>query len=599
MRVAIIPGLQGAFDGRSRPEIEDNRNDLCENLCSRWPFPPSASVLRNSSSWGCCRISPTASRSAFPKTGILVSGYALSVTLGSPLVALALSRMDRKRALLILMGMFLVGNALCALAPTFLLLLFAPHSHCALPWCVLRHRQHRGLSPGAAHRAGAGNRAHVQRSHAGERAGRSRRDRPGPGVRMAICLLGLVPIGLVAGIGLACLVPHQPAEKIHLKHEFHAVVRPQVQLVLAMSTLSSVSLFCVFTYIAPILEQVTHLSPAAVTRVLVVFGVGITVGNLLGGRLADWKQMPVLIAGILLLILIFLAMPLLETKVRARGAHGVCVGLRSFCSRRSLAGAHRGPGKRSAESGLDPEPGCFQSGQRAGRKPWRHHADRGCQPTAIFPWAVRPWPACCVAGGPGRSAVWNRRRQGDPRRQNGIRVTFKTHGFRTRSDNLRRPPPPHRISNGMKKKLRVGVLFGGRSGEHEVSLLRLLLYLKAIDRSEFEVVPIGITKQGRWLVSGDAERLLAGEFPRGGPSALRAGDPQHTAPAASWPRDKGVIVPPMPPRRERRRPVPFEQRRSSISPAQDVLQLDVVFPGAARHVWRRWHHARPVRTRRA
>src|SRR5260370_21372465 len=62
---------------------------------------------------------------SIPKTGILVSGYALSVTLGSPLVALALSRMDRKRALLILMGMFLAGNALCALAPTFLLLLLA------------------------------------------------------------------------------------------------------------------------------------------------------------------------------------------------------------------------------------------------------------------------------------------------------------------------------------------------------------------------------------------------------------------------------------------------------------------------------------------
>src|SRR6202042_3316766 len=87
------------------------------------------------------------------------------------------------------------------------------------------------------------------------------------------------------------------------------------QLVLAMSTLSSVALFCVFTYIAPILEQVTHLSPGAVTKVLVVFGVGITLGNLLGGRLSDWKQMPVFIGGIASLILIFLAMPFLERKL--------------------------------------------------------------------------------------------------------------------------------------------------------------------------------------------------------------------------------------------------------------------------------------------
>src|SRR6201992_4242493 len=62
---------------------------------------------------------------SIPKTGILVSGYALSVTLGSPLVALALARMDRKRALLILMVMFVAGNMLCALAPNFLLLLLA------------------------------------------------------------------------------------------------------------------------------------------------------------------------------------------------------------------------------------------------------------------------------------------------------------------------------------------------------------------------------------------------------------------------------------------------------------------------------------------
>jgi DHA1 family inner membrane transport protein len=252
---------------------------------------------------------------SIPKTGILVSGYALSVTLGSPLVALALSRMDRKRALLILMGMFLVGNALCALAPTFLLLLFARiltalchGAFFGIGSIVASHLVPRSERAQAIALMFSGlTLANVLGVPAGTALGQAF------GWRFAFW--AIVPICLVAGIGLFRLVPHQPAEKIHLKHEFHAVVRPQVQLVLAMSTLSSVSLFCVFTYIAPILEQVTHLSPAAVTRVLVVFGVGITVGNLLGGRLADWKQMPVLLVGIMLLILIFLAMPLLETTV--------------------------------------------------------------------------------------------------------------------------------------------------------------------------------------------------------------------------------------------------------------------------------------------
>jgi D-alanine-D-alanine ligase len=130
----------------------------------------------------------------------------------------------------------------------------------------------------------------------------------------------------------------------------------------------------------------------------------------------------------------------------------------------------------------------------------------------------------------------------------------------------------------MKKKLRVGILFGGRSGEHEVSLLSAASVLKAIDRTRYEVVPIGITKQGRWLVSGDAERLLAGDFPDTG--TLRAGDPQHTAPAALLAKGEGVIVPPMPAAGGGRGGalVPFERDASAISPAHDALQLDVVFP---------------------
>jgi DHA1 family inner membrane transport protein len=252
---------------------------------------------------------------SIPKTGILVSGYALSVTLGSPLVALALSHMDRKRALLILMGMFVAGNALCALAPTFLLLLFARiltalchGAFFGIGSIVAFHLVPRSERAQAITLMFSGlTLANVLGVPAGTALGQAF------GWRFAFW--ALVPIGLVAGLGLFRLVPHQPAEKLELKHEFRAALRPQVQLVLALSTLSSVSLFCVFTYVAPILEQVTHLSPAAVTRVLVVFGVGITVGNLLGGRLADWKQMPVLLTGFVLLIAIFLAMPFVELTV--------------------------------------------------------------------------------------------------------------------------------------------------------------------------------------------------------------------------------------------------------------------------------------------
>ena len=243
------------------------------------------------------------------------SGYALSVTLGSPLVALSLSRMDRKRALLILMGMFVAGNALCALAPTFLLLLMARIL------TALCHGAFFGIgSIMASHLVPRSERAQaIALMFAGLTLANVLGVPAGTALGQAFgwrfAFWALVPIGVIAGLGLLRLVPHQPAENMHLKHEFHAALRPQVQLVLTLSTLSSVSLFCVFTYIAPILEQVTHLAPAAVTKILVVFGVGITLGNLLGGRLADWKQMPLLLVGFVLLIVIFLAMPLLELSV--------------------------------------------------------------------------------------------------------------------------------------------------------------------------------------------------------------------------------------------------------------------------------------------
>jgi D-alanine-D-alanine ligase len=79
----------------------------------------------------------------------------------------------------------------------------------------------------------------------------------------------------------------------------------------------------------------------------------------------------------------------------------------------------------------------------------------------------------------------------------------------------------------MAKKLRVGVLFGGRSGEHEVSLLSAASILKAIDRKKFDVVPIGITKEGRWLAAADAAGLLEGDQSAVS-RRLRAGDPEAT-----------------------------------------------------------------------
>src|SRR2546430_16833553 len=97
------------------------------------------------------------------------------------------------------------------------------------------------------------------------------------------------------------------------------------------------------------------------------------------------------------------------------------------------------------------------------------------------------------------------------------------------------------------KKLRVGILFGGRSGEHEISLLSAASVFQAIDQSKYEVVPIGITKDGRWLTASDAERLLHGKAGEGARPTLRAGDPDTTASAAVLQKCEAVVFPPQPP----------------------------------------------------
>src|ERR1700757_4591986 len=133
-------------------------------------------------------------------------------------------------------------------------------------------------------------------------------------------------------------------------------------------------------------------------------------------------------------------------------------------------------------------------------------------------------------------------------------------------------------------KLRVGILFGGRSGEHEVSLLSAASVLKAIDKTKYEVVPIGITKDGRWLTAEHAERLLkgdAGEGARAVQTQFRAGDPEATPGAAVLATGESVVVPPEPARREAGL-APFQTHATTDAnlrrAADRAINVDVIFP---------------------
>jgi D-alanine-D-alanine ligase len=144
-------------------------------------------------------------------------------------------------------------------------------------------------------------------------------------------------------------------------------------------------------------------------------------------------------------------------------------------------------------------------------------------------------------------------------------------------------------------KTRVGILFGGRSGEHEVSLLSAASVLNAIDKAKYKVVPIGITKDGRWLTAEHAERLLKGKAPADKhadksvaatpATQLRAGDPEATPGATVLATGASVVVPPEPARREAGL-APFQtdpnsdpKTDASLRRASDrAINVDVIFP---------------------
>jgi MFS transporter, DHA1 family, inner membrane transport protein len=247
-------------------------------------------------------------RVSIPKAGVLVTGYALSVTIGAPIVAIATARLERKLALLLLMGVFTLGNLACAVAPTYNLL-FA-----ARVLTALCHGAFFGIGSVVAANLVPRNQraqaialmfsgltlANVLGVPAGTALGQAF------GWRSAFW--AIVPIGFIAATAVFFLVPSQAAGSGGLLHEFRVLRKPQVLLVLAMSVLTSASLFCVFTYIAPMLLAVTQVSPHAVTLTLLLFGVGITIGNFLGGTLSDWRPMTFLIGALVTLIASLIAL---------------------------------------------------------------------------------------------------------------------------------------------------------------------------------------------------------------------------------------------------------------------------------------------------
>ena len=244
---------------------------------------------------------------SIPSAGLLVSGYALGVAVGAPLLAVVTSKMPRKLALQLLMGVFIVGNVLCALASDYPVLMiarvvtsFAHGSFFGIGAVVAASLvpQEKRASAIALMFTGL-TLANVLGVPFGTFIGQEF------GWRTAFWVVAA--LGLVSLAGIAALVPNRhDTGPAGLAHEVRVLKDPQVWMALAMTIVGFGGVFVVFTYIAPILEQVSGFSPRGVTLILVLFGVGLTIGNTVGGKLADRALMPSLM-GILLALAVVMA----------------------------------------------------------------------------------------------------------------------------------------------------------------------------------------------------------------------------------------------------------------------------------------------------
>lgn len=235
-------------------------------------------------------------RVTIPTAGLLISGYALGVVVGAPALTAIGARIPRKTVLVALMVLFIAGNVVSAIAPTYGLLMFGR---------VIAALSH-GAFFGVGSVVAAGLVAPERRASAvammftgltlanvlgvplGTLVGQAY------GWRATFWVVAV--LGVVGAAGVLALVPDDPADPTaSLRGELAAFRRPQVWLALGMTALGFGGVFASFTYVAPMMTDVAGFPPSAITWLVLVFGAGLVAGNLVGARAADRALMPTLV----------------------------------------------------------------------------------------------------------------------------------------------------------------------------------------------------------------------------------------------------------------------------------------------------------------
>ncbi|RRR98289.1 MFS transporter [Glycomyces terrestris] len=245
---------------------------------------------------------------SLPTAGLLISGYALGVVVGGPIATAAGTRLPRKHMLVILMLLFIAGNMIAAVVETYGLLMagrivaavchgaFFGVASVVAADLVDESKRSRAISMVFTGLTVA----NVVGSPLGTWVGQ------GYGWRATFWMITV--FGVVSLLGIVFLVPKQPRpEETSLRRELAEFKRLQVWLAVAIAGLSIGALFAGYSYVAPLMTEVAGYSSGSLTGLLVLFGVGLVVGNLLGGRFADRAQVPTLLVTTALLTVVLVA----------------------------------------------------------------------------------------------------------------------------------------------------------------------------------------------------------------------------------------------------------------------------------------------------
>ena len=288
---------------------------------------------------------------SIPAAGMLISAYAVGVMVGAPLMTLLLSHRGRRNALIFLMAIFTLGNVLSAISPDYTTLMLS--------------RIITSLNHGAFFGLGSVVAASVVPKHKQASAvatmfmgltianigGVPAATWLGETIGWRMSFLATAGLGVIAIVSLWLSLPQGGSgEKPNVKRELSVLVRPQVLSALLTTVLGAGAMFTLYTYISPVLHTITHASSGFITLMLVLIGVGFSIGNYLGGKFAD-RSVSGTLKGFLLLLM--LAIPFLAQTQIGAAVSMVVWGAATFAvvpplQMRVMRVAHEAPGLSSS-----------------------------------------------------------------------------------------------------------------------------------------------------------------------------------------------------------------------------------------------------------